>query len=460
VNHSHGKLLAAPSDTSFYGDTMSDPVFILCGARSGSTLLRLLLDTHQDIACPPEMNLAPLCGQLSLIWSLIEGESSARTPGNTAAVLAEQALVPEAAIRGVRETTNFMLGQYLSKRGRRTFCDKSLGTAKFADLLIRIFPGAKFICLHRYPMDFIKSAVEACPWGLSGYGFDPYISTSPSNSISALARYWLDETAAICRVAEAYPKQSFRVRYEDLVDAPEMVMNSVFSFLGLPPEPGISGRCFSSEHERNGPSDFKIWWTSEIKSNSVGRGEGIPAGLIPMQAVEAMNALLDQLEYLRIDESRVTPGMSPDPRLPETAPPSERQANLPEKDCIAEPQSRLLDSRITAAIAEVDDIFRRQWESCSQERLALVTRSPASGSECWWVIDLAHGTVRVGLDSLDELDWCLVGPAATWEAVLGSGADLSVAMRHGDLRYSAPSTADSQLIEHRMKMISHFLGIM
>ena len=25
---------------------------------------------------------------------------------------------------------------------------------------------AKFICLHRHPMDVIASGIEACPWGL------------------------------------------------------------------------------------------------------------------------------------------------------------------------------------------------------------------------------------------------------------------------------------------------------
>src|SRR6202035_2611623 len=33
------------------------PVFVLCMGRSGSTLLRFLLDAHPELACPPETSL-------------------------------------------------------------------------------------------------------------------------------------------------------------------------------------------------------------------------------------------------------------------------------------------------------------------------------------------------------------------------------------------------------------------
>jgi hypothetical protein len=49
----------------------TDPVFVLCMGRSGSTLLRFLLDAHPELACPPETSLPALCGQLSVVWSLI-----------------------------------------------------------------------------------------------------------------------------------------------------------------------------------------------------------------------------------------------------------------------------------------------------------------------------------------------------------------------------------------------------
>ena len=49
------------------------PVFVLCHGRSGSTLLRFLLDAHPQLACPPETNLPAMAAQLATVWSLIEG---------------------------------------------------------------------------------------------------------------------------------------------------------------------------------------------------------------------------------------------------------------------------------------------------------------------------------------------------------------------------------------------------
>ena len=84
------------------------------------------------------------------------------------------------AFDGRSGTLDTMLGPYLARRGKRLLIDKSLNTAHYADLLLDIYPSARFVCLYRYPMDVIASGMEACPWGLGGYGFDPYIASSPS----------------------------------------------------------------------------------------------------------------------------------------------------------------------------------------------------------------------------------------------------------------------------------------
>src|ERR1017187_4708015 len=56
-----------------WGGADNDPVFVLCCGRSGSTLLRFLLDAHPDLACPPETNMAVLCAHLASTWSLLAG---------------------------------------------------------------------------------------------------------------------------------------------------------------------------------------------------------------------------------------------------------------------------------------------------------------------------------------------------------------------------------------------------
>ena len=195
-----------------------------------------------------------------------------------------------------------MTGSYLARRGKRRFCDKSLGSARFADLLLRIYPGAQFICLYRHPMDVIGSGLDACPWGLNGYGFDQYIGGSPGNAVLALARYWLDHAHADRRgrgdAPGPLPPGPLRGPGRP---TPEEVARGVFEFLGVPPAPGITRACFSRDRERFGPADHKIWATSQISGDSVGRGESVPAGLILPPVTAAINELAGELGYLPID---------------------------------------------------------------------------------------------------------------------------------------------------------------
>src|SRR5579863_1090069 len=272
------------------------PVFVLCMGRSGSTLLRFVLDSHPELACPPETSLPALCGQLAVVWSLIEGAPLSAQRGDTPPE------VPAASIAGIRRMMDEMIGPYLARRGASRFCDKSLSAARCADLLLRVYPEAKFLCLFRHPMDVIASGLEACPWGLNGFGFDAYAASSPGNAVLALARYWLDEATMIAAAAERYPQSCYRVRYEDLVSDPEDVAAKIFDFIGVPRIPGIAAGCLAAEHERFGPGDFKIWRTSKISGESIGRGQSIPVGLIPPPILTEINKLAGQLGYVQVDE--------------------------------------------------------------------------------------------------------------------------------------------------------------
>ncbi len=291
----------------------TDPVFVLCCGRSGSTLLRFLLDAHPDVACPPETNLAALCAHLASTWSLLAGAPVATERVD------EPPVIPEPAITGIRRSLGLMVGPYLARRGKKRYCDKSLGAAEHADLLLRLFPGAKFICLYRHPMDVIASGIEACPWGLKGFGFDRYAAEFPGNAVQALARFWADHAAAILAVEDRFPGRCHRVRYEDLITEPETVAGEMFRFLGVPAEPGISGRCFTPERERIGRADYKIWHTSRITADSLGRGWSIPAHLIEPGAAARVNELVDRLGYIGVDEKWGVADMPPTSAYPPRA---------------------------------------------------------------------------------------------------------------------------------------------
>jgi hypothetical protein len=428
----------------------SDPVFVLCAGRSGSTLLRFVLDAHPELACPPETNVPALCGQLANVWALIEGAPLSANRGD------EPPEIPDSVIAGVRETMDRMVGSYLTRRGKQRYCDKSLGTARYAYLMSRVWPEAKFICLVRHPMDVIASGIEACPWGLGGYGFDQYIAETPSNSVFAMARFWVDNVATILAAEDEYSDRCHRVRYEDLVSDPQDTADALFEFLGVAKVPDIAEKIFAAERERFGPADYKIWNTSQITTDSVGRGWTMPAGLIGPQVLEAMAELCGKLGYLQVDGSWGTAERPDDLRVPIVADSGEEEAeeseevgekpaegpqeadaevaaagapagepapagtpgadapaetpSAPQSGDVpaAEPPAELepeempdlapqLIERLRKGVVRIGDTFSRRWDPCGSESFMIVATPDGNhGPDARWVVDLSSRSVRPG----------------------------------------------------------------
>jgi hypothetical protein len=403
--------------------------------------------------------LPGMAGQLATVWSLIAGAPLSKERGD------EPPVIPDEAIRGVRRTMDEMTGSYLTRRGKKRYCDKSLGTARFAELLLRIYPEAKFLCLYRHPMDVIASAIEACPWGLRGYGFDQYVASTPGNTVWALARFWVDNASIILEAEERFSDCSCRLRYEDLVADPEGAATRIFEFLGVSQAPGISSRCFAPDRERSGPADYKIWHTSQITTDSVGRGWSVPAGMIPPPVREQINELAGKLGYLPVDErwgTAVLPAGLYDTDGPGLT-----------SGCSARPPAEvaMVRDRLTAGLSRMDDQFIRDWGSYTTESFT-VAALPPSGSRAngayRWRVDLGARAVtdeKGGTTNEDDTTWDIVGSTEAWSAVLSGRTNLGVAMRRCDLRYCDDSDGSDagqpgpEAADARIGLLAELLGL-
>lgn len=442
--------MATPAHT--FRGTFADPVFVLCNGRSGSTLLRFLLDAHPDLACPPETNLPGLCVQLATVWSLIEGAPLSVNRGD------EPPDIPEAAIAGVRETMDRMVGSYLGRRGKKRYCDKSLGTARYAELLSRVYPDALFVCLYRHPMDVVASAVEACPWGLNGYGFEPYIAATPGNMVMALASFWADNTQDTLTVEERFADRCIRVRYEDMVANPEGTASQLFDFLGVPQAPGVSERCFSPERERFGPGDHKIWHTSRISTDSVGRGWSVPTGMIAPQLTAAINDLADKLGYLPLDTEWGTTAPPADLRTGQEPATGDDHSRPDPGDL----RSAQLGEQLHAGLLAVRDPGTvDRWGAHGRERFVavVVTGDQACPGE-YWLVDLDAETVQpAGQDAQNGSDWDVIGSLEIWEKVMDRRVNLSAALRSCQLRYCDNDDTSPLASNTRIDILADLLGL-
>jgi protein-tyrosine sulfotransferase len=460
------------------GLALDEPVIVLTAARCGSTLLRLLLDAHPDLACPAETNIIKLCAQLAGVFKVTGQEDAS---GDDA---------PSAALRKrISGTVDEVFAGYLADRGKRRWCDKSIGTAPVADWFAGVYPKARFICLYRHCLDVIHSGLEASPWGLLGYGFEQFAGTRGGNNVSALAAYWIEHTSRILEFEQSHPERCLRVHYERLVADPERAAERIFGFLGAANVPGISWRCFSggtADAAVTGPGDHKIRATSKITADSVGSGIRIPAEMIPAPQLAFVNRLLGDLGYTPVDSAWRTSACPPVLLAGESA-----QADGGARD--GQPES-FGDDVVLAVLDSIGEVFRSHvgaglrlgvpsvsqggagQHGADQRRFGLVAYHPdAHRLARGWLVDLHKRSITeiAGFDGGPvDADWLLTGDVETWLGVLSGRSNMASCLRLGALRYigldeaeqPAAATAEDQMTraaqtERRLAVARELLGL-
>jgi hypothetical protein len=261
-----------------------NPVFILCTARSGSTLLRTILDGHPAIVSPAETALPTAIQSLGMTWV----ECERLVPGGSK--------LSPAAKRSIRSAVSKPFEVIARNQGKRIWCDKTLINATYANLIHDIFPNGRFLCLYRNCMDMVYSGIQASPWGFDAFGFDPFIRSTPSNFVKGVAEYWHTTTSAIRSFQESHPGQSHAVYYEALIAEPESTLKSVLDFLGLPWSDEML-KLGGITRMTSGQADHKISFTNGIRTESVGEGHKVPIKQVPPRLLEALNDLLRNLGY-------------------------------------------------------------------------------------------------------------------------------------------------------------------
>lgn len=200
-------------------------VFVIGPPRSGSTMLQRMLASHSQVATHPEPHLVTPLAHLG-IWATVE-----RAPyDHINAALAQREFV--AALPGGEQTywaacrayLDGLYGPMLEASGKRLFVDKTPANALVLPFLTRVYPRARYLVLTRHPLAVFCSYVN------SFFEGDAEAAVA-FNDI--LGRY-VPAMAAFLRQAEV-PRH--HLTYEELVRSPEVQLEALFDFLGLPHQP-------------------------------------------------------------------------------------------------------------------------------------------------------------------------------------------------------------------------------
>jgi hypothetical protein len=280
-------------------------VFVLTLARSGSTLLRYLLDTHSEVTSPPELNLTALLHHAADTWHRSLDAITERPPDDTGSSGSggpgQMEFSPE-AYRRARATVDPIIVRCLQQANASVFVDKSLVTLDHLQTVARCYPRASYIFLYRYPLDMIASGIDASRWGFNAFGFGPYVSNTPGNFVGGLGNYWIDRVSRMLEFEKSCPSPHTRITYEALCGDPSGTVEHLLDFLDLTPDPDLIDKAFRRDHGR-GPGDYKVDYTGGVTAESIGRGSLLPHTFFPGQA-DRINGLAAELGYPSLDQAR------------------------------------------------------------------------------------------------------------------------------------------------------------
>lgn len=218
------------------------PVFVMCTLRSGSTLLRVLLNSHSRLHAPHEIHLRYISVNLDRKWS----ERSMKEMGLDA--------------DGLRYLLwDRILERELAGSGKPIIVDKTPNNVFIADELRACWPDARFIFLLRHPAAIAESRRN---W----FKGDPDRYDAEQNH-DLIRRY--------CEALEDARQRydGITIRYEDLTEDPESVTRQICDFLGVEWEPSmLEYGEYDHGRYKSGLGD----WSEQIKSGEIQKAKAPP----------------------------------------------------------------------------------------------------------------------------------------------------------------------------------------
>ncbi len=213
-----------------------NPFFIVGAGRSGSTLLRVILNRHSLLCIPPEswflLPLSqkfpfdrPLAGSdIDAACKIITGHRRWPDFGFDAEWFSHQ--VAEKQIDSIRGLCDLFFGLCLERTGKSQWGDKTPPYVQIVPEIMMLYPEARIIYLVRDGRDVANSFIDTRWHGPGAW---------------ANCREWIDATRRFASLSTNpnLAGRMLRIRYEDLVTRTEAVLSDICAFLGVDPEPSM-----------------------------------------------------------------------------------------------------------------------------------------------------------------------------------------------------------------------------
>jgi protein-tyrosine sulfotransferase len=245
------------------------PIFILGVPRSGTTLLRTMLDSHPAIACGPE---TPWLGahqprSIMAVWRFMREDPKGYCNSFQ--------MPPDLVTAATRTFVETLMSEYTRARHKRRWAEKTPDNALHIPFLLELFPDARFIHLTRGGLD-VAASTSLIPdhrRGISTWHEEKLHlgggAVTANNPFTALLR-WRRWTHHIEHALRG--REHLRLSYEQLATEPETALRKVTAFIGEDYSPAMLDYARQPHHLPDwewGAADIRHRPT--VTSESIGR---------------------------------------------------------------------------------------------------------------------------------------------------------------------------------------------
>jgi sulfotransferase family protein len=225
-------------DPSPYAGRAGRPLFIGACPRSGTTLLRSMLNNHPDFAMPAETDFViPVWLNRGRCGDLRDAANRRRlaqwildTPGRGGRRIRAGVYGRDEAIERVVASPPTLgsifaslFAMFAEAKGKRRWGDKRPAYAVYVNAIFALFPDAQFVNVVRDPRGAVASATK-----LGWYADETGSAVASATATWEASVRRVDEIARRLR-----PDQLLDVRYEDMVRDPAHTLRDLTGFCGL-----------------------------------------------------------------------------------------------------------------------------------------------------------------------------------------------------------------------------------
>ncbi len=236
----------------FTGTLLNRPTPIIIGGfyRSGTSLVRRILDSHSDIHCPSEIKFfKDFYGDYPADpLAHVRFFSTVKNVG-----LSESEIL--------NESLKFFVKLHelaAKKKGKRRWADKNPDNLLYLDHWMQALKEMQFVFVVRNPLDVMASLLEV--------KFEKTIPEAFEEKIEIYSQFLL-------RGIDFFEKNkdlAFVLKYENLVQNTDDELQKLFSFLGERFEPKVKAD-FASSERGSGIEDPKVGNRKNIHTDSIDR---------------------------------------------------------------------------------------------------------------------------------------------------------------------------------------------